>query len=154
MGLPTTRQRPQIHGAQDVPLGQNELGGHHVLAHRPHIAPRRNRLADENGVGLAGGVVGGVVCGRDGFGVFNLDNRIGPIGQRVTCVHIAGLLPHAQQLGRVEQCASGIGRTHGEAIHSRGVVVGSRNFGPDGFGKDTAEELLIQRQLFHAQHPI
>ena len=37
------RDRAQIHRAQALPGGRHQLGGHDVLAHRPHVLPRGDR---------------------------------------------------------------------------------------------------------------
>ena len=130
--VPAAGDRAQVLGPQPVVGGQHQFGGDHVLAHGPHIGPRRAGREDLD-------VIGAVLL--HGLGMLDHDDRVHAVGQGVAGVDGHGLLAHAQQDGAGLGGAACVLAAHGVAVHGRGVVVGRRDPRPDRLGGDAVQRL-------------
>jgi len=82
-GMARPGQRAQIDRPQPVVGGQHQLGGHHVLAHRPDVLPGRHGGANLDARAAVGQ--------RHRLDVLDHDDRVGPGRQRVAGVDGLGL---------------------------------------------------------------
>ncbi len=128
-------QRAQILRAQPVVGRQHQLARHHVLTHRAHVAPGRQRADDlDECVAALLHVLNG----------FNHDDAVRTGRQRVASVHIKRSFAHTQPHGACFGCAAACVCLQRVAVHGAGVVMRRGDARPHRRRGDAAQR-RIQR---------
>ena len=133
LGVAGGGEGAEIAGFEAAALGEHELGGHDVLAHRADVLPGRG------GGGDLDRAVAAVVD------VFDHDHGVGVGRHGVAGVDPDGLGVQLEVARRGLGSADGAGGGYGHTVHGGGGKVRAGEGRPDGRGGDVAEG-LVQRQ--------
>ena len=108
---PCGEKSPDVDRTEPLSRRNDNLGGDHIFADQSRVLP-----GDRGGDDLE-------FPRRHLRDVFDHDDGIGVLGQRITSVHVDGLSARSQSLRRGLRCPGAVGRAHCDAVHGCGVIV-------------------------------